>query len=103
MPSLRGTGRTASPSVLPGNMPASWKQFSPGVRREAVDVDEPGDLAGVGVDVGDHGAAVGVGDEHDRPVDRADEVADGCGVGGEAAQRVGGGDDVVAGVLAEGR
>jgi hypothetical protein len=42
------------------------------------------------------GRAVGVRDEHDRPVDRADEVADGGGVGGEAPQRVGRGDDAVA-------
>jgi hypothetical protein len=44
---------------------------------------------------GDHGSAVGVRDEHDRPVDRADQVADGGGVGGETPQRVGGGDDAV--------
>jgi hypothetical protein len=35
-------------------------------------------------------------DEHDRPLDRADEVADGGGVGGEAPQRVCRGDDAVA-------
>ena len=40
-----------------------------GLRRERGDVDEPGDLAGVGVDVRDHHAAVGVADEHDRAVD----------------------------------
>ena len=40
-----------------------------GLRREGRDVDEPGDLAGVGVDVRDHHAAVGVADEHDRAVD----------------------------------
>jgi len=56
-----------------------------GLRGESVDVHEPGDLAGVGVDVRDHGAPVGVGDEHDRPLDAADDVADGGGVGGEAA------------------
>jgi hypothetical protein len=36
-----------------------------------------------------------VGDEHDRPLDGADQVADGRGVGGEAAQRSGRGDDAV--------
>ncbi len=41
-------------------------------------------------------AAVGVGDEQDRPLDRADEVADGGGIGGEAAQRIGRGADVMA-------
>jgi hypothetical protein len=60
----------------------------PGLRRETVDVHEPDDLAGVGVDVGDHHAAVGVGGEHDRPVDRPDQVAERGGVGGDAAQRV---------------
>ena len=50
------------------------------------------------VDVRDHHAAVGVADEHDRAVDGANQVADGGGVGGEAAQRVGGRDDAVTGV-----
>jgi hypothetical protein len=59
-----------------------------GLRGEAVDVHEPHDLAGVGVDVGDHHAAVGVGGEHDRAVDRADQIAERRGVGGEAAKRV---------------
>jgi hypothetical protein len=70
-----------------------------GVRSERGDVHERSDLAGVGVDVRDHGAAVGVADEHDRAVDAADQVGDRLGVGGEAAERVGGGDDVVAGIL----
>ena len=48
-----------------------------GLRGEAVDVDEPDDFAGVGRDVGDHRAAVGVGGEHDGSVDRADHVGDG--------------------------
>ena len=51
----------------------------------------------LGVDVGDHGAAVRMADEHDRTVDRTHEVRDGGGVGGEAAQRVGGGDGAVTG------
>jgi hypothetical protein len=37
-----------------------------------------------------------VGDEHDRPVDGADDLADRLGVGGEAAWRIGGRDDAVA-------
>ena len=69
-----------------------------GLRGESVGVDEPDDLAGVGGDVRDHRAAVGVGGEHDGPVDRADDVGDGRGVRGEAAQRVGGGDHRVSGV-----
>ena len=40
-----------------------------GLRGEAVRVDQPDDLAGVGRDVRDHRAAVGVGSEHDRSVD----------------------------------
>jgi hypothetical protein len=82
--------------MLSGNMAASPKQFSPGSGAKSVDVDEPGDLAGAGVDVGDHGAPVGVGDEHDRLLDAADEVADGSGVGGEPAKGVGGSDVVAA-------
>jgi len=54
------------------------------LRSKGVDVDEPDDVAGVAIDVGHDGAAVGVGDEHDGPVDRADEVAHGGGVGGDA-------------------
>jgi|SoiMethySBSTD1v2_1073268.scaffolds.fasta_scaffold116452_3 hypothetical protein len=41
-------------------------------------------------------AAVGVGDEHDRPVDGADEVAHGSRAARDAAQRIGGGDHTVA-------
>ena len=67
-----------------------------GLRGESVGVDEPDDFAGVGGDVGDHRAAVGVGGEHDGPVDCTDDVGDGRGVRGEAAQRVGGGDHRVA-------
>ena len=62
-----------------------------GQRGERGDVDEPDDLAGVGVDVRHDGAAVRVGDEDDRALDRADHVTDGSGVGGEAAQRIGDG------------
>ena len=99
VPSLRGTGRSvSSPSVLPGNSAREREAALTGIGREAVDVDESDDLAGVRGDVRDHGAAVGVGDEHDRPVDGADEVADGGGVGGQTSQRVGGGDHRVAGV-----
>ena len=60
-------GRIASPSMLLGNMSASWKQCSP-APGESVGV-EPDDFAGVGGDVGDHRAAVGVGGEHNGPVD----------------------------------
>jgi hypothetical protein len=63
-----------------------------GLRRETGDVHKPDDVAGVGVDVRDHGRPVGVRDEHHRPLDRADQVADGLSVRGEATQRVGGGD-----------
>jgi len=90
--SLRETGCSASPTVLAREREGALA----GLRRKAGDVDEPGDLAGVGVDVRDHGAAVGVPDEHDRPVHGADQVADRGGVGGEAPQRVGGGDHRVA-------
>jgi hypothetical protein len=38
-------------------------------------------------------------DEHDRAVHGADELCDRLGIGGEAAQGVGGGDHVVAGIL----
>jgi hypothetical protein len=38
-------------------------------------------------------------DEHHRPIDRADQVADGGGVRGEPSQRVGGGDHTVTRVL----
>jgi hypothetical protein len=60
--------------------------------REPGDVDEADDVAGIGVDVRDHRAPVRVPDEHDRPVDRSDQVADGGGVRREPAQGVGGGD-----------
>jgi len=53
-----------------------------GVGGKARDVDEPGDLAGVGGDVRDHGAAVGVTDQDDGSVDGSDEVADRVSVGG---------------------
>jgi hypothetical protein len=56
-----------------------------GLGCKSVDVDKPGDQGVVGVDVRDHGAPVGVGDEHDRPVDGAHHVADRLGVGGKAA------------------
>jgi hypothetical protein len=69
-----------------------------GFGREAAGVDEPDDFAGVGRDARDHRAAVGVGGENDGPVDRTDDVGDGGGVRGEAAQRVGGGDHRVSGV-----
>ena len=38
-------------------------------------------------------------DEHHRPFDRADQVADGGGVRDEPTQRVGGGDHTVARVV----
>ena len=56
---------------------------------ERGDVDECPDVAGVGIDVGDHGAAVRVGDEDDGTVDGADMVAQRPRVGSDAAQRVG--------------
>jgi hypothetical protein len=80
-------------------LPGEGEGALAGVRREAVDVDESGDLARIGRDVRDHGAAVGVGAEEDWPVDRPDDVADGLGIAREASQRVGGGDHVVAGAL----
>jgi hypothetical protein len=67
-----------------------------GLRGEAVGVDEPDDLAGVRIDVRDHHAAVRMSGEDDGALDAADQVADGGGVGGDAAQRVGGGDHGVA-------
>ena len=41
VPSARGVDWSASASVLPGNIPDSEKQVSPGLGREAGDVDEP--------------------------------------------------------------
>ena len=63
------------------------------------DVDERLDVRVAGRGVGDHDAAVGVADEHDRALDRAEEGLQVGGVGGHAAQRVGGRDDLVALVL----
>ena len=93
VPSPRGVGRPRRPACCPGTCAASVKALSPRLRSEGRDVDEAGDLAGVGVDVRDHHAAVGVADEEHRALDDADDVADGGGVGGDAAQRVGGRDD----------
>ena len=84
--------------MLPGNMAASWKRLLARLGGESVGIDEPDDLAGVGGDVRDHHAAVGVRGEHDGPIDRADDVGDGRGVSGEAAQRVGCGDHRMSGV-----
>jgi hypothetical protein len=64
-------------------------------RREAADVDEAGDLAGIGGDVGDHEAPVGVADEDDRFFDGSNDVADGFGVRREPSQRVGDGNHMV--------
>jgi hypothetical protein len=41
MPSLRGTGCSASPSVLPGNMPASVNALSPGSGANAATYTRP--------------------------------------------------------------
>jgi hypothetical protein len=71
--------------MLPGKHAREPEAVLTGLRGESVDVDQPRDLAGVGADVRDHGAPVGVGDEHDRPLDRANQVTDGSGVGGETA------------------
>ena len=62
--------------------------------REPVHVHESDHGVVVRRGLGDHHAAVGVGDEHDGLADAADHVAHVGGVAGEAAQRVGGGDDV---------
>ena len=80
-----------------GEQPGQREAALTGIGCEAVHVDEPGDLAGVCRHVRDHRSAVGVGDEHDRPFDRADEVADARGVGGQVSQRVGRGDHGVPG------
>src|SRR5215204_7503001 len=92
VPSLRGAGCSASPSVLPGKAADKFEAAVAGLRSEGSDIDEPDDLPGVGVDVRDDGAAVGVADEHDEPLDRAEMVADAGGVGGESPQRVRDGD-----------
>ena len=75
--------------VLPGKRIERSKARLPGVQREGGDVDEPGDVAGAGVDVRDDGAGVGVADEHDRALDRADDVGDAAASARDAAQRVG--------------
>ena len=49
-----------------GNVRDECESVLSGFRGEAVDVDETNDLTGVGGDVRDHHAAVGVGDEQDR-------------------------------------
>ena len=95
MPSLRATGCSASPSVLPAKRCASALALSPASGAKAADVDEPDDLAGVGGDVGDHRAAVGMPDQQHRPIHAAHDVADGGGVAGEPPQRIGGSDHVV--------
>jgi hypothetical protein len=86
-PSPRRTACSPSPSVLPGNMPARRKTLSLELAR--------GRRRGRGrrshlrrVRPRDHRAARGVGDKHDRPVNRADRVADGSRVGGEPPQWV---------------
>src|SRR5690606_30189455 len=61
---------------------------------ERGDVHETDDRVVVRGGLGDHDPAVGVPDEQDGPSDRPDDVADVGGVAGDAAQRVGHGDDV---------
>ena len=68
----------------------------PVLGREPVHVHESDHGVVVCRGLGDHHAAVGVGDEHDGLADAADDVAHVGGVAGEAAQRVGRGDDLVA-------
>ena len=71
---------------------------------ERVDVDERLDVAATGAGVGDHHAAVGVADEHDRP-GRAlrEERRDVGGVAGHPVQQVGRGQDGEALALELGR
>ncbi len=71
----------------------SWlsvRTVSPASGRVGGDVDERLDVRVAGRGVGDHDAAVGVADEHDRAADLAQHALDVGGVGGDAAQRVGG-------------
>jgi len=82
---MRGIRAEHAAGIDPGEREAALA----GVRCEGVHVHESDDLAGVSRDVRDHRSAVGVPDEHDRPVDGADEVADGGSVGGQATQRIG--------------
>ena len=62
---------------------------------EAGDVDEPQDIAGVSIDIGDDRTTVGVPGEHHGPVDAADQVGERGGIGSDAAQRIRPGDDAV--------
>jgi len=64
--------------------------------QEGRDVDEGLDLGVVGGGLADDVAAVGVAYEDLRALDVVEDRAQGGGVGGRTAQRVGGGDDRVA-------
>jgi CBS domain-containing protein len=78
--------------VLPAYIFERSTQALTGLGRETGDVHEPGDVTRAGSDVGDDRAAVGVTHEHDGPVDRADDIADGGRVAREAPQGIGDGD-----------
>ena len=78
---------------------SSVSTVSPCIGRVGGDVDERLDVRVAGRGVGDHDAAVGVADEHDRAADLAQDALDVGRVGGDAAQRVGRADDLVALVL----
>ena len=60
----------------------------PGSEGEPGDVDERDDVAGVRGDPRHDGPAVGVADQHDRPVEGPDQVGQQGGVGRQAPQRV---------------
>ena len=97
-----GTGRMSSAAgPSSSSVPSSDRlsTLSPCVGREGGDVDQRLDVRVAGRGVGDHDAAVGVADEHDRAADRRQEAPEVGRVGGDAAQRVGGRDDLVAAVL----
>ena len=66
-----------------GEEPCQREAALSGIRCKAVHVDESGDLAGVCRHVRDDGSAIGVGDEHDGPVNGADDIADTGRVGGQ--------------------
>lgn len=83
--------RESGAGVLAGEFQGAF----PGGRQEGRDVDQGFDVGVAGGGLGDDVAAVGVADEDLRALDVVEDRAQGGGVGGRAAQRVGRGDDRV--------
>jgi hypothetical protein len=78
----------ASQSGWPSSIARDLAERLALVEDERGDVDEADRVRGGRARDRDHGAAVGVADEQDGPVDLADEARDVLGVGGEPAQGV---------------